>query len=399
MTIKDPFLLSDYLRLISIFEFFKWVKFMSDKIWLSSPHIGSTEQKYLQEAFETNLIANFGPNIEGFEAGIEHYLNDNESVVTLNSGTSAIHLALILLGIKKEDLVVCQSFTFSASVNPIVYQGATPVFVDSERETWNMCPNLLEKALKDQISKGQHPKAIIVVHGYGMPCKIKEIYKIGVKYGIPVIEDAAGAIGSCVGEKKCGTFGEFGIFSFNGNKIMTTSGGGALICKDEVTKRKIIYLATQARDDAPHYQHTEIGYNYRMSNVNAGIGRGQLEVLEDRIEARRANFEFYKIALKGISAIEFLAELPGFYSNRWLTCILTSSFEMREQIRLGLEKENIETRPLWKPMHQQPIFEQCDAYVNGVSDDLFERGLCLPSGSNLTEADLRRVCTYIKKIF
>lgn len=399
MTIKDPFLLSDYLRLISIFEFFKWVKFMSDKIWLSSPHIGSTEQKYLQEAFETNLIANFGPNIEGFEAGIEHYLNDNESVVTLNSGTSAIHLALILLGIKKEDLVVCQSFTFSASVNPIVYQGATPVFVDSERETWNMCPNLLEKALKDQISKGQHPKAIIVVHGYGMPCKIKEIYKIGVKYGIPVIEDAAGAIGSCVGEKKCGTFGEFGIFSFNGNKIMTTSGGGALICKDEVTKQKIIYLATQARDDAPHYQHTEIGYNYRMSNVNAGIGRGQLEVLDDRVEARRANFEFYKIALKGISAIEFLAELPGFYSNRWLTCILTSSFEMREQIRLGLEKENIETRPLWKPMHQQPIFEQCDAYVNGVSDDLFERGLCLPSGSNLTEADLRRVCTYIKKIF
>ena len=361
------------------------------KIWLSSPHMGGTEQNYVQEAFDTNWVAPLGPNVSGFENSIQTYLEQNKQVAALSSGTAAIHLALILAGVQSNDEVICQSFTFSASANPIAYLGATPIFIDSERASWNMCPVLLEQAIRNRIAKGQKPKAIIVVHLYGMPAQMVEICAIANKYEITLIEDAAEALGSEVNGQKCGSFGDFGILSFNGNKIITTSGGGALVCKDETTKNKSIFLATQARDEAPHYQHSEIGYNYRMSNVVAGIGRGQMEVLQDRVLARRANFEFYQDRFKEISDIELIGEPQGFYSNRWLSCILTPSFEIREKIRLALEQENIESRPLWKPMHHQPVFEKYPRYLNGVSEDLFERGLCLPSGSNLTQEDLERV--------
>lgn len=372
---------------------------MKNKILLSPPHTSGAELTYIQQAFEANWVAPKGTQIDDFEQELAASLTIATNVVALNSATSAIHLALLLLGIKKEDPVLCQSFTFAATVNPVLYLGATPIFVDSELDTWNVCPILVEKAIQDQISKGNKPKAIIVVHGYGMPCKIHEIIEIGVKYNIPIVEDAASALGSSVDHKKCGTFGEFGVVSFNGNKIITTSGGGALLCKDAATKQKAIFLATQARDNAPHYQHSEIGYNYRMSNIAAGIGRGQLEVLDNRIAARRSNFEFYKNSFKGMSTLEFLEAPTGYFANRWLTCVLTPSFEVREQLRLALEKENIEARPLWKPMHQQPVFKKYDAYVNGVSDDLFERGLCLPSGSNLSEEELTRICDCIHKHF
>ncbi|SNR74476.1 dTDP-4-amino-4,6-dideoxygalactose transaminase [Lutibacter agarilyticus] len=370
---------------------------MKNKILLSPPHMSGAELTYIQQAFEANWVAPKGAQIDDFEQELAACLTTLNKVVALNSGTSAIHLALLLLGIKKEDRVLCQSFTFAATVNPVGYLGATPVFVDSETDTWNVCPMLLEEAIQDQISKGNKPKAMIVVHGYGMPCKIHEILEIGLTYNIPIVEDAASALGSSVDNQKCGTFGEFGVVSFNGNKIITTSGGGALLCKDAATKQKAVYLATQARDNKPHYQHSEIGYNYRMSNIIAGIGRGQLEVLDERVAARRSNFEFYKNSFKGISTLEFLEAPTGYYANRWLTCITTPSYEIREQLRLALEKENIEARPLWKPMHQQPIFEKYPSYINGVSDDLFERGLCLPSGSNLSEADLQRVCACVKK--
>ncbi|RXP52386.1 aminotransferase class I/II-fold pyridoxal phosphate-dependent enzyme [Lutibacter sp. HS1-25] len=372
---------------------------MNTKIWLSSPHMGGTEQKYIKEAFENNWVAPLGPNVNEFEKGLKNYLGTNNKVVALSSGTAALHLALILAGVTQNDVVLCQSFTFSASANPICYQGALPVFIDSEPETWNICPLLLEKAIKEQLSKGNKPKAVVVVHLFGMPAKMKEIKQLTQKYNMVLIEDAASALGSKINGQSCGTFGDFGILSFNGNKIITTSGGGALICKEETAKQKAIFLATQARDNAPHYQHSEIGYNYRMSNIVAGIGRGQLEVLADRVAARRSNFEFYKVAFSGISAIQLLEEPQGYCANRWLTCIVTSSFEMREKIRLTLEKENIEARPLWKPMHQQPVFKKYSAYINGVSDDLFERGLCLPSGSNLNNKDLHKIVTTIKDLF
>ena len=370
---------------------------MKNKILLSPPHLSGAELAYIQQAFESNWVTSKGAQIDAFEQELAVCLTTSNNVVALNSGTSAIHLALLLLGIEKEDSVLCQSFTFAATVNPVVYIGATPIFIDSELDTWNVCPVLVEQAIQDQISKGNKPKAIIVVHGYGMPCKIREIIEIGLKYNIPIVEDAASALGSSVDNQKCGTFGAFGVVSFNGNKIITTSGGGALLCKDAATKQKAMYFASQARDNVPHYQHSEIGYNYRMSNIAAGIGRGQLEVLDDRIAARRRIFEFYKNSFKGISTLEFIEEPTGYDSNRWLTCMLTPSYEVREQLRLALEKENIEARPLWKPMHQQPVFEQFEAYVNGVSDDLFERGLCLPSGSHLSEEELTRVCDCIHK--
>jgi len=372
---------------------------MKSKIWLSSPHMSGKEQKFINEAFDTNWIAPLGPNVTGFEEDISQYLNEDTYVAALSSGTAALHLALILSGVQRGDEVLCQTFTFSASANPIAYQGAIPVFVDSEKETWNICPVLLEEAIKDRIFQGKKPKAIIVVHLYGMPAKMDEILAIAKKYQIVVIEDAAEALGSSYKGRKCGTFGDFGILSFNGNKIITTSGGGALICKEEQAKNKAVFLATQARDNAAHYQHSEIGYNYRMSNIVAGIGRGQLEVLPQRVEARRANFDFYKNELGGINQIQFLEEPKGAYANRWLTTILVSSFEQREKLRLALEQENIESRPLWKPMHQQPVFEKYPSYNNGVSDDLFERGLCLPSGSNLTQQELNRVVNCIKKQF
>jgi dTDP-4-amino-4,6-dideoxygalactose transaminase len=358
--------------------------------------MGGTEQKYVQEAFDTNWVAPLGPNVNEFENSIQHYLSDQNHVAALSSGTAAIHLALILAGVQERDEVLCQSFTFSASANPIAYLGATPVFVDSEKETWNMCPELLEEAIKDRILKGKKPKAIVVVHLYGMPAKMLAIQEIARNYEIMLIEDAAEAIGSTIDSEKCGTFGDFGVLSFNGNKIITTSGGGALVCRTEEKKQQAIHLATQARDAAPHYQHSKIGYNYRMSNIVAGIGRGQMEVLDLRVKQRRANYDFYHHELKSLPEITFLKEPENYFSNRWLSCMLLPSYEAREQVRLALLQENIESRPLWKPMHLQPVFKSCEAYTNHISEDLFERGLCLPSGSNLEKEDVVRVVSNIK---
>lgn len=366
------------------------------KIWLSPPHMGKNEQAYVKEAFDTNWIAPLGPNVQSFETAIEDYIGEGVHAACLMSGTAAIHLGLQLLGVGQGDEVICQSFTFAASANPITYLGASPIFVDSERDTWNISPELLEQAIKERIKVGKKPKAIIAVHLYGMPYKIDEVHAIALKYDIPVIEDSAEALGSSYKGQMCGSFGKIGILSFNGNKIITTSGGGALLCKDKDLKSKAVFLSTQARDNAPHYQHSHIGYNYRMSNVLAGIGRGQMEVLNDRVKARRRNFEYYKEQLSNIQGISFAEEANGTYSNRWLTCILTDSFQIREKIRLALENENIESRPLWKPMHLQPVFENVVSYVNGVSEDLFEKGLCLPSGSSLELDDLERICTIVK---
>ena len=366
------------------------------KIWLSSPHMGTKEFEYVTEAFETNWIAPLGPHVNGFESDIEKKLGENVYAAALSSGTAALHLALILLGVKADDEVLCQSFTFSASANPIAYQGAKPVFVDSERDSWNMDPELLREAILDRTSKARKPKAIIVVHLYGMPAKMKEIMAISKEFEIPVIEDAAEALGSSLDGQAMGTFGDLAILSFNGNKIITTSGGGALVSKNEKWIQKARFLATQARDNAPHYQHSEIGYNYRMSNVCAAIGRGQMEVLDNRVNKRRENFEFYKDSFQNNAQIEFLKEPKGFYSNRWLSTILLPNKSLRETIRLALEAVNIESRPLWKPMHLQPVFKDSPSFLNGVSEDLFERGLCLPSGSNLSPLDLDKVSKNIK---
>lgn len=367
------------------------------KIWLSSPHMGGQEQAYVNEAFRTNWIAPLGPNVNGFEDAIQGYIDNDVHVAALSTGTGAIHLALELLGVSQGDEVLCQSFTFSASANPIMYLGATPVFVDSEKQTWNISPVLLREAILDRISKGKKPKAIVAVHLYGMPYLVEEVRAVADEFQIPIVEDSAEALGSSVHGIKCSSFGDIGILSFNGNKIITTSGGGALVANSLAIKNKAVFLATQARDDAPHYQHSHVGYNYRMSNVLAGIGRGQMEVLDDRVAARRANYVFYKASLGHLKEIEFLSEPEGYFSNRWLSCILTPSFEIRENIRLALLKDAIESRPLWKPMHQQPIFEQYPHYTDGTSAALFEKGLCLPSGSNLSEADLERVVTLIIK--
>lgn len=355
------------------------------------------EQKYVNNAFETNWIAPLGPHVDGFEKDIESYIDNDVHVAVFSSGTASIHLALQLLGVGVGDEVLCQSFTFSASANPIVYQGATPVFIDSETETWNMSPELLEAAINDRINSYKKPKAIIAVHLYGMPYKAKDINAIAKKYDIPVIEDSAEALGSSYYGIKCGALSDIGILSFNGNKIITTSGGGALITKQSNYKQQAIFLSTQARDQAPHYEHSSIGYNYRMSNVLAGIGRGQMEVLDERVEARRQNFEFYKKGLSKFEDIKFLEEPEDVYSNRWLTCITTKSYEQREQIRLALLEDDIESRPLWKPMHMQPVFKNAVSYTNGVSENLFNTGLCLPSGSNLTQHDLNRVLQILSK--
>lgn len=365
------------------------------KIYLSSPHMGGSEQKFVDEAFSTNWIAPLGPNVNGFEDDIKNYLGGEKQIAALSSGTAAIHLALQLLNVSKGDEVLCQSFTFSASANPIIYQGATPIFIDSETDTWNMSPELLEIAIKDRIEKYQKPKAIIAVHLYGMPYKAKEINEIAQKYDIPVVEDSAEALGSTYFNKKCGALSDFGILSFNGNKIITTSGGGALIVDSEKLKEKAVFLSTQARDNAPHYEHSSIGFNYRLSNVLAGIGRGQMEVIDDRVEARRQNFNFYKKHLSQYKQITFLEEPENFFSNRWITCIETESYELREKIRLELLKDDIESRPLWKPMHVQPIFKDYLHFTNGTSERLFDRGLCLPSGSNLTQDDLSRILNNI----
>lgn len=363
-----------------------------DKIWLSSPHMGGTEQKYIQEAFDQNWIAPLGPNVTNFEIDLENYQQQGVSVAALSSGTAALHLSLILCGVQSGDEVICQSMTFSASANPIAYLGATPIFIDSETTTWNLCPIALEAAIIDRINNGKKPKAIIGVHLYGMPFQVDKIVAIAEKYNIPLIEDSAESLGSTYKGQKCGTFGKFGVLSFNGNKIITTSGGGAIVTSDLTQKNKAIFLATQARDNAPHYQHSEIGYNYRMSNICAGIGRGQMEVLDQHVAQRRRMHQFYTELFKNSSQISVLAEPSSdYFSNFWLSTIVTSSFEKREAIRLALEAQNIEARPLWKPMHLQPVFESSPYYGAAVAEDLFDKGLCLPSGSNLTNEERERI--------
>ena len=368
-----------------------------NRIWLSSPHMGGGEVKYVNEAFETNWIAPLGPNVNSFEAELGSYLGI-ENVAALTSGTASIHLALILAGVSSGDEVLCQSFTFSATANPIIYQGAKPIFIDSETLTWNMDPELLEKAIISRLSIGIKPKACIVVHLYGMPAQIVEIKSICDKYEITLIEDAAEALGSKVKNQSVGTFGEFGIFSFNGNKIITTSGGGALVSRSQSLIEKAKFLATQARDIAPHYEHSEIGYNYRISNVSAGIGRGQLEVLDLWIQKRRENYNFYLEQFKKLN-LTFLSEPLNYFSNRWLSCMVFDSNEKRESIRIDLAKLNIETRPLWKPLHLQPVFSNYLSFINGNSEYLFNNGLCLPSGSNLTPNERLRIVQEIKNIF
>ena len=376
----------------------------NSKIWLSSPHMGGTEQQYVQEAFDTNWVAPLGPNVTGFEQDLEKYIGSDSHIAALSSGTAAIHLALILLGVKAGDEVICQSFTFSASANPILYQGAIPVFVDSEPETWNLCPKALEEAIIDRIAKGNKPKAIIGVHLYGMPFKADEIVAVARKYDIPLIEDSAEALGSTYKGKHCGTFGTIGVLSFNGNKIITTSGGGALVAKSKEMKDKTIFLATQARDNAPHYQHSEVGYNYRLSNISAGIGRGQMEVLDKHIANRRAMHDFYAQYFKNIEGVFVFSEPDAAYaSNHWLSAITIDASKTngknREDLRLALEAQNIESRPLWKPMHLQPVFEKYPYYGGTVAAELFEAGLCLPSGSNLTATDKTRIVNVFDTFF
>jgi dTDP-4-amino-4,6-dideoxygalactose transaminase len=377
-------------------------KLMNEKrIFLSSAHQSGFEKKYINTAFDDNLVTTGGPNVTEFEQDLEYYLENKSQMVALNSGTAALHLGLILLGVKSDDEVICQTMTFSASVNPIMYLGATPIFIDSEKETWNICPNVLEDAIIDRISKGKKPKVIIAVHLYGMPFKVNEIIAISQKYDIPILEDSAEALGSTYKNQKCGTFGNISILSFNGNKIITTSSGGALVTKSIKIKEKAIFLATQARDNAPHYQHSEVGYNYRMSNICAGIGRGQMQVLDEHITLRRQMFQFYVDLFKNIEGIEVLME-PNldYFSNHWLTVITINPDKFggktREDLRLLLEKANIESRPLWKPMHLQPIFHEFPYYGENVAQELFENGLCLPSGSNLTNEEKNRIFEQIK---
>ncbi len=377
---------------------------MKTKIWLSSPHMGGEEMKYVQQAFDENWIAPLGPNVNGLESDLEQFLSEDIHVAAVSSGTAALHLALILLGVEHGDEVLCQSLTFSASANCIMYVGAEPIFVDSEKDTWNICPETLEAAILDRIKKGKKPKAIITICLYGMPYKVEEITAISQKYGIPVIEDSAEALGSEYKGKKVGTFGDISILSFNGNKIITTSGGGALILKDPAFKKKAIYLSTQAKDDSTYYEHTTLGYNYRMSNVCAGIGRGQMEVLESRIQQRRANNLFYQKRLDGIKGVSVFKEPnANFYSNHWLSVIQIDPEVWGEQkvlrIFQEMRDENIEVRPLWKPMHLQPVFKNRTFYSSGVSEHLFANGLCLPSGSNLTEEQKERVLENLLKNF
>lgn len=371
---------------------------MFDKIWLSSPHLGYAEKTFVRDAFDNNWIAPNGPALVGFERDLEDYLGNGVHVVALSSGTAAIHLALLLLGIQPGDNVLCQSLTFVATANPIVYLGAQPVFIDSERDTYNMSPQYMEEAILDGIAKGKKPKAIIVVHLYGNPAKIVEIMEIANRYGIPVIEDAAEALGATYNNQALGTFGDFGVLSFNGNKIITTSSGGALISKNKSQIEKAQFYATQARDDVHYYLHSHIGYNYRMSNICAAIGRGQMMVLNKRIAQRRANFQFYKERLKEYQAVQFIEERdPLSYSNHWLSVLVLNNINP-DIIRLRLQEKNIESRFFWKPMHLQPVFEEFDYYGNGVAEDLFERGICLPSGSNMTDEQREIVVIALEEV-
>ncbi len=376
---------------------------MSSKIWLSSPHMGGNELKYIHEAFDANWVAPLGPNVNGFELDIETFLGADVHVAALSAGTAALHLALIACGVGYGDEVICQSMTFSASANPIAYQGAVPIFVDSERDTWNMDSVHLREAVRDRFSRGKKPKAIIVVHLYGMPAKMDEILAVAREFDIPVIEDAAEALGSTYKGRACGTFGRFGVLSFNGNKIITTSGGGALVCPNLEDKEKAVFLSTQARDDAPHYQHSQIGYNYRMSNICAGIGRGQMEVLKDRVNARRAMHAFYVELFEGIEGVTVFSEPSAdYYANHWLSAIVIDPVvagKTREDLRLAFLADNIESRPLWKPMHLQPVFADAPYYGNQFAETLFDNGLCLPSGSNLTAEEQSRIAAVVQGLW
>ena len=379
---------------------------MKSKIWLSLAHMSGREQEFIQEAFDSNWVVPLGPNVNAFEHALQDFLIENEGkrVVALSAGTAALHLGLILLGVEPGDEVICQSFTFAASANPIAYLEATPVFVDSEKDTWNMDPVLLEMAIKDRLAKtGRLPKAIIPVHLYGMPVKMGEVMEVANRYGIPVLEDSAEALGSEYKGRKCGTFGEYGVLSFNGNKMITTSGGGALICPNEEKAKRALFYATQAREQAPHYQHEKIGYNYRMSNICAGIGRGQMFVLDEHVARRREIHDLYVKLLNGVKGVKVMCQPEGedFNSNYWLTCITVEPEEAgftREDVRLALDEDNIESRPLWKPMHLQPVFKDAPFYGNGTSERLFEIGLCLPSGPTLTDEDVERVTKVVKQL-
>lgn len=376
----------------------------TNRIFLSLAHMSGREADYINQAFAENWITSVGPNVDGFEKDVQQYLQTEKFPVALNSGTSALHLGLILLGVQREDIVICQSLTFVASANPILYQGATPVFIDSEEETWNMCPAALEQAIIDLTAKGKKPKAIITVHLYGMPCKIDEIHAVATKYEIPILEDSAEALGSTFKKQNCGTFGALSIISFNGNKIITTSGGGVLVASSEVLRRKAVFLSTQARDKAPHYQHSEVGYNYRMSNICAGIGRGQMEVLDAHVTLRRKMHDFYAAYFSNIKGVTLLTEPNSdYFSNHWLSAILIdpkkTNGKTKEDLRLAMENENIETRPLWKPMHLQPLFANYPYYGTGVASHLFKEGLCLPSGSNLTDLDRSRILSVLNIVF
>lgn len=369
-----------------------------NRIWLSTPHMSGYEQQYIQEAFETNWIAPAGPHIEAFERELCEVVGAQFGVAVA-SGTAAIHLGLIVLGVSPGDEVLVSTQTFAASVNPIIYQGAKPCFIDSDRKSWNLDPNLLAEILEHRAKRGRLPKAVVLVHLYGQSADIDPIAEVCTQYGIPILEDAAEALGSTYKGRAPGTFGKCGIYSFNGNKIITTSGGGMLVSDDKALIDHARKLSTQARDPAPHYQHSEIGYNYRMSNVCAAIGRGQLRVLEEHVRARRGNFEYYAKWLGDLPGIEFMPEAPWGRHTRWLTCLTIDPERFgadREAIRGALEAENIESRPVWKPMHLQPVFQGYEVVGGEVAEDLFNRGLCLPSGSNLTEAELQRVVDVVR---
>ncbi len=369
---------------------------MNKRIYLCLAHMSGKEQEFIQEAFDTNWVVPLGPNVNAFEKDLEAFVGENKKVVALSAGTAAIHLGLVQLGVKPGDEVICQSFTFCASANPVVYQGATPVFVDSEADTWNMSPVLLEEAIKDRIEKtGKKPKAIIPVHLYGMPAKIDEICAVAAKYDIPVLEDAAEAFGSEYKGRKCGTFGRFGALSFNGNKMITTSGGGALITPDEEAKQRTMFFATQAREAFPYYQHEEIGYNYRMSNICAGIGRGQMTVLDEHIAHHRHVHALYEEAFRNVEGITLMSNPDErFNANYWLCTILidknVTGYDY-EELRQALDAKGIETRPLWKPMHLQPVYKNNPCYVDGTSERLFGMGLCLPAGPYVTDDDVRYI--------
>lgn len=372
---------------------------MKKRIWLSPPNLDGNELSYIKDVFTSNWIAPVGPHLSMLEKSFEDLLGYGKYAVALNSGTSAIHLALLLLNIGNNDEVLCQSNTFIGSVNPVIYTGATPIFLDSESESWNMCPELLEKAIKDRLNMtGKLPKAIITVCIYGMPYKVTEIHAIAASYGIPIIEDSAEALGSTYQDTLCGTFGDFSIFSFNGNKIVTSSGGGLLIVNEQHSKTEAIKLATQYNSNSKDYTHHGIGFNYRLSNVLAGIGIGQLEKLDGKVQKKRKNYNYYKKAFSSMESIVLQPELKNALSNRWLNCILVDTADTKLALMELFEKENIEVKSAWKPMHLQPVFENFVSYTNGVSEDLYYRGLCLPSGTCLETEDLRRVCEVVSKI-